>query len=199
MSKTTGAAPASGIDVMLLRTAASLENVAAGFYAGAGRLAVVSEGGSHVAAFVAAAADHHGAHAAAFNSAAVRAGGSAQHNGDPRYAAVVNSAMPGLTTLFGVVGLALTLEDAAAQTFVDFAKLAGTQSVRTLFGSVAPVEAQHRAALLAMQTLLDHGPADLAAALTRPAKLPAAASGAALPASFYPTGNASAINEGASS
>jgi hypothetical protein len=197
MSERTGAAPASGIDVMMLETAASLENVATGFYTDVGRLPLVRQGGAHFAAFLADAAGHHGAHAAAFNRAAVRAGGSEQRGGDPRYAAVVSSAWPTLGGLIGVVSVALTLEDAAAQTFIDFAKLASSKAVRTLFGSVAPVEAQHRAALLAMQTLLDRGPADLVAALTRPAVLPTAAPGAALPVSVYPTGNASAINEGA--
>ncbi len=70
-------------------------------------------------------------------------------------------------------------------------------SLRTLFGSVAPVEAQHRTVLLSVQALLNANEADLIAIPTDAAKLPAAAGSVGIPDAFYPTTNASPTSEGA--
>ena len=192
----------SSIDVMMLQTAAALENVASGFYNKASALPCVKQGGAAVAAFVASTAQHHATHARTFNQEAARNGGAVQTAQDPRYARVVADAWPTMTSLTAVVSLGLTLEDAAAQTYIRFAGLAGAVRTRLLFGSIAPVEAQHRAALLAVQALLNQGANALLAAAAGPAKpkptaLPATVGSVGLPAAFYPATDASAVNEGA--
>jgi hypothetical protein len=60
---------------------------------------------------------------------------------------------------------------------------------------VAPVEAQHRSVLLAVQALLAGGGASLIAIPTDAAKLPAAAGGVGFPSSFYATSSASPVSE----
>ena len=187
---------AGSIETMMLQTAASLANAAADFYAAAFALPFIRAGEGAVAHFLTTAAGHHRAHARSFNAAAVRGGGAAQTAADPRYAKVVADAWPSMTSTAAVVSLALTLEDTAVQTFVKFAGLAGNAPTRHLFGSVAPVDAQHRAALLVMQALLQHGANDLIGASSRPVDLPVFVGSVGLPAAIYPAADASAVNEG---
>ncbi len=198
------AAPAASpgsIDAMMLQTAASLENAAADFYSAAFALPFIRTGGTSgstvaaVATFLTWAAGHHHAHARSFNQAAVRTGAAAQTAADPRYAKVVADAWPTMTSVAAVVSLALTLEDTAVQTFVKFAGLITDTATRRLFGSIAPVNAQHRAALLVMQALLEHGANNLIGA-PEPADLPTFVGSVGLPAAIYPAADASAINEG---
>lgn len=187
---------AGSIETMMLQTAASLANAAADFYATAFALPFIRTGNAAVAAFLTRAAGHHRAHAQSFNQAAARSGAAAQTGADPRYAKVVADAWPTTTSAAAVVSLALTLEDTAVQTFVKFAGLVGDAATRRLFGSVAPVDAQHRAALLVMQALLEHGANDLIGTPPRAAEVPAFVGSVGLPAAIYPAADASAINEG---
>lgn len=203
------------IDAMMLQTAASLENAAADFYSAAFALpflrtanptasaATGSAAGAPaaatvtvIAAFLTRAAGHHHAHARSFNQAAARTGAAAQTAADPRYAKVVADAWPAMTSTAAVVSLALTLEDTAVQTLVKFAGLVVDPATRRLFGSVAPVDAQHRATLLVMQALLEHGANDLIGAPPKAAALPTFVGSVGLPAAIYPASDASAINEG---
>lgn len=85
----------------------------------------------------------------------------------------------------------------AAQTYTKNVGQVSSAELRKLFASVAPVEAQHRATLLAVQALLAGNTADLIAIPTDVAKLPAAAGSVGIPDIFYPTENASPITEGA--
>jgi hypothetical protein len=75
--------------------------------------------------------------------------------------------------------------------------LVSTADLRQLFASVAGVESQHRAILLAVQALLKGNAADLIALPPNAAKLPAAAGSVGFPQSFYPTTMAAPITEGA--
>lgn len=105
--------------------------------------------------------------------------------------------LPSIKTPADVVKLAITLEDVAAQTYTKNVGLVSSAELRRLFASVAPVEAQHRATLLAVQALLAGNMADLIAIPTNAAKLPAAAGSVGFPDAFYPTMSASPISEGA--
>ncbi len=105
--------------------------------------------------------------------------------------------LPSIKTPADVVNLAITLEDTAAQTYTAYVSKVTDAQLRKLFASVAPVEAQHRSVLLAVQALLADNMAALIAIPTDPAKLPAAIGSVGFPDAFYPTKNASPISEGA--
>ncbi|MFJ6623365.1 ferritin-like domain-containing protein [Kitasatospora sp. NPDC091335] len=184
-------------DIMALQTAASIENLAVAVYRTAVGLPFIKDGNKTVAAFIAKTTAQHQAHAKAFNAAATAAGGKAQNDPDPTYKAVVDQALPSIKGPADVVKLAITLEDVAAQTYARNVSQVSSADLRKLFASVAPVEAQHRATLLAVQALLAGNAADLVTIPVDPAKLPAAAGSVGFPDAFYKTDSASPITEGA--
>ncbi|WP_245985035.1 ferritin-like domain-containing protein [Streptomyces tateyamensis] len=184
-------------DIMALQTAASIENLAVSVYQTAATLPFIKDGNKTVVAFIDKTTQQHQAHAKAFNAAATQAGGKAQNDPDPKYKAVVDQALPTIKTPADVVKLAITLEDVAAQTYTKNVSQVSAADLRKLFASVAPVEAQHRATLLAVQALLAGNAADLVTIPVDPAKLPAAAGSVGFPDAFYKTDNASPTSEGA--
>ncbi|WP_446041331.1 ferritin-like domain-containing protein [Streptomyces sp. SID1121] len=184
-------------DIMALQTAASIENLAVSVYQTAAGLSFIKDGNKTIATFIAKTTQQHQAHAKAFNAAATQAGGKAQTGTDPKYAAVVKQTLPTIKNSADVVKLAITLEDVAAQTYTKNVGQVSSAQLRQLFASVAPVEAQHRATLLAVQSLLASGDDSLIAIPTDVAKLPAAVGTVGIPDTFYPTTNASPITEGA--
>jgi rubrerythrin len=197
LASTRTAAAASSTDIMALQTAASIENLAISVYQTASKLPFIKNGNKTIAEFIAKTTTQHQAHAKAFNAAVTQAGGKAQNAPDPKYAAVVKRTLPSIQNTADVVKLALTLEDVAAQTYTRNVSQVSSAQLRKLFASVAPVEAQHRATLLAVQALLAGNMANLIAIPTDVDKLPAAAGSAGFPNAFYPTTNASPISEGA--
>jgi rubrerythrin len=197
LGATQASAATNATDIMALQTAASIENLAVSVYTTAAGLPFIKSGNATVAAFIAKTTMQHTAHAQAFNAAITQAGGKTQSAADPKYAAVVKSALPTIKGPADVVKLAISLEDVAAQTYTKNVSQVSSAALRKLFGSVAPVEAQHRSVLLAVQALLAGGGAALIAIPTQPAKLPAAAGSVGFPASFYPTSSASPVSEGA--
>ncbi len=186
-------------DIMALQTAASLENLAVATYKTALTLPFIggSTANGVVKAFAMKTMSQHAEHAAAFNAAATKLGGKAQNNPDPKYAAVVAKAVPSIKGAADVVGLAITLEDVAAQTYVKNVGLVSTADLRQLFASVAGVESQHRAILLAVQALVKGGAPQLIALPPDLTKLPAAAGSVGFPSSFYASSMASPVTEGA--
>ncbi|MDH6113825.1 rubrerythrin [Kitasatospora sp. MAP12-15] len=184
-------------DIMALQTAASIETLAVSVYQTAAGLPFIQNGNKTVMAFITKTTAQHQAHLQAFNAAATNAGGQAQNNPDPKYKAIVDQALPTIKTPADVVKLALTLEDVAAQTYTANVSQVSSADLRKLFASVAPVEAQHRSVLLAVQALLAANAADLITIPVDPAKLPAAAGSVGFPDAFYPTKDASPISEGA--
>jgi hypothetical protein len=193
------AAMSTASDIQALQTAASLENLAVATYKVALTLPFIGGSAANgvVKAFAVKTMAQHTDHGQAFNAAAVQLGGKAQNNPDPKYLAVVTAAVPTIKSPLDVVGLAITLEDIAAQTYVQDVGLVSTAELRQLFASVAGVESQHRAILLAVQALLKGGAAELIALPPDATKLPAAAGSVGFPRSFYATTSASPITEGA--
>ncbi|MEO8887852.1 MAG: ferritin-like domain-containing protein [Jatrophihabitantaceae bacterium] len=190
---------ASSKDVMALQTAASLENLAVATYTTALTLPFIGGKSANgvVKAFATMTKAQHADHAKAFNAAVVKLGGKAQNKPDPKYLKAVNAAVPTIKGAADVVGLAITLEDVAAQTYTKNVGQVSTSELRQLFSSVAGVEAQHKAILLAVKALLG---ANLASEIALPpnaAKLPAAAGSVGFPDGFYPTSMASPVAEGA--
>jgi hypothetical protein len=187
------------MDVQMLQTAASIENLAVATYETALTLDFIGGGSANgvVKAFVEKTKEQHGQHADAFNAAATRLGGKAQDQPDPVLLGVVNNAKPSLTGPEQVVDLAIELEDGAAQTYVANTGTYSNKNARAVAASIMGVEAQHAAILYAVKALLAGGAADLIALPPDAAKLPAAAGSVGFPNAFYPTTDARPANEGA--
>jgi hypothetical protein len=187
------------MDVQMLQTAASIENLAVATYETALTLDFIGGGSANgvVKAFVEKTKEQHQQHADAFNAAATRLGGKAQDQPDPVLLGVVNNAKPSLTGPEQVVDLAIELEDGAAQTYVANTGTYSNKNARAVAASIMGVEAQHAAILYAVKALLAGGAADLIALPPDAAKLPAAAGSIGFPNAFYPTTDARPANEGA--
>jgi ferritin-like protein len=186
------------MDVQMLQTAASIENLAVATYATALTLDFIGGASANgvVKAFAEKTKDQHSQHAEAFNAAATRLGGKAQDQPDPVLLGVVNNAKPTLTGPAEVVDLALELEDGAAQTYVANTGTYTNKNARSVAASIMGVEAQHAAILNAVKALLAGGAADLIALPPDASKLPAAAGSVGFPNAFYPTTDARPANEG---
>jgi tRNA isopentenyl-2-thiomethyl-A-37 hydroxylase MiaE len=184
-------------DVLVLQTAAALENLAVESYTSAAGLPFVANGSAQLRALLSRTRDHHLAHADAFNQAVVKAGGAQQHAADARYAETVRRRMAGMADPASLAGLLTELEDINAQTCTRFATLAEGSDVRSLFVNIASVEAQHGAELLIVRALLDGGHAEPGATEAAARAMPALAGTVGIPQATYPTADSSAINEGA--
>ncbi|MEU5693306.1 ferritin-like domain-containing protein [Actinosynnema sp. NPDC020468] len=193
------AAADAALDVQVLQTAASLENLAVSTYKTALTLAFVggADANAVVKAFATKTMDQHTEHAQAFNAAVTKLGGKTQTGTNAKYAAVVTAAVPTIKTAADVVALAISLEDVAAQTYTKNVGQVSTPELRQLFASVAGVESQHKAILLAVKALLDGGAPELIALPPDAAKLPDAAGSVGFPDAFFPTEKASPAEEGA--
>jgi rubrerythrin len=110
---------------------------------------------------------------------------------------VVKQAIPRIRSAVDAVGLAITLEDVAAQTYVQDIGLVSTPELRQLFASVAGVESAHKAILLTVQALLKAGTPQLVKRPVEVATLPAEAGSVGFSDAFYPTVMAVPVEEGA--
>jgi len=187
------------MDVQMLQTAASIENLAVATYETALTLDFIGGASANavVKAFAMRTKDQHAQHADAFNAAATRLGGKAQDQPDPVLLGVVDNAKPSLTGPAQVVDLAIELEDGAAQTYVANTGTYSNKNARSVAASIMGVEAQHVAILNAVKALVAGGAADLIALPPDATKLPAAAGSVGFPNAFYPTTNARPADEGA--
>jgi hypothetical protein len=132
-------------------------------------------------AFATTTASQHADHMAAFQVATTSLGGAKQGKPDPVFVPVVDKAVAAITRApdsqgpLLVVGLALELENIAAETYVNNMSLLTDANAKKVTASIMGVEGQHVAILLAVQALLKAG---AGAGITLPppaAKLPAAA------------------------
>jgi len=187
------------MDVQMLQTAASIENLAVATYDTALTLDFI--GGATaipvVTAFVTKTRDQHKEHGAAFNAASTRLGGTAQSQPDPVLLGVVNNAKPGLTGPSDVIALALELELGAASTYIVNVGAYSNKSARAVAASIMGVEAQHAAILYAVQALVAIGAPNLITLPPDAAALPAAAGSVGFPDAFFKTTNARPASEGA--
>lgn len=145
----TPTASASG-DLKVAQLAASLEVLAVNTYktaltaAGKGSFGTVPPA---FATFATTAMKQHQDHENGWNSALTQNGLPPQTAPDPKYDAVVQSALPGLKSIADVAKLALTLETVAVETYTAGASLVTAQANRAVALTIAPVEAQHVAIL----------------------------------------------------
>jgi hypothetical protein len=187
-------------DVDILETAASIEVLAVATYGKALTLPFIGGSSANpvVKAFAQTTKAQHAQHLQAFNAAAARLGGAKQTKPDPKYAKIVQAAVPTLKSAADVVSLARTLELVAAETYVKDCSELSSQSARTVMASIMGVEAQHVAVLDAVGALLAAGaPQLIALSPTNVAKLPAVAGSVGIPYPFWPTAQASPATEGA--
>ncbi len=196
---TTAALASTPSDVVILQTAASIENLAVATYRTALTLKFIggSSANKVVKAFCMRTMAQHTEHGQAFNASIKALGGKPQTKPDPVLLKLVEKAEPGLTSPIKVVELAITLETGAAETYVKDTAVLKNAGARELTSSIMGVEAQHVAILLAVKALLAGG---AAADITLPpplSKLPAAAGSVGFPVAFLPTTAARPATEGA--
>ncbi len=176
--------------VQTLQTAAALENLAVAVYTKAAGLPPAVSGADNpvILTFVKTTIQQHTEHAQAFNNVIAELGGAKQTGiDDTVYKAVVVPALGKIAGPADVVSLALTLEDAAAQSYIAYSgSVAPKTSAFKLFATIAPVEAQHVAILRAVQALLAANAPSLIALPPNAAALPAAAGSVGIPTAFYP-------------
>jgi hypothetical protein len=192
-------APPSGasLDILVLQTAAALENLAVTSYTSAAAMPFVAAGSAGLRDLITRNTAHHVAHAKLFNQAVGTAGGAPQHASDPRYAASVGRVLATMKDPSSLTGLLNQLEDIIAQTCARYASIVTGGALRSQFVNVASVEAQHSAELLIVRALLDGGHPELGGTAAAARAIPAATGTVGIPEAVYPTADASAINEGA--
>jgi ferritin-like protein len=202
----SAASASSSSDVQILQTAASIENLAVATYKTALTLPYIGGSAANpvVTKFAQVTMGQHVQHADAFNAAVKHLGGKAQNNPDPAFVPVVNKAVASLNGAsaaqgaLGVVGLALELENIAAETYVKDTTLAKSTTNKALFASIMGIEAQHVSVLLAVQALLMAGaPQLISLSPGTGAALPAAAGSVGFPNAFYKTNMAAPAKQGA--
>ncbi|MHB1988765.1 MAG: ferritin-like domain-containing protein [Acidimicrobiales bacterium] len=198
--ESAAAAATVSSDISMLQTAASIEVLAIATYGKALGLPFIGGSSANpvVKAFAQTTKAQHVQHLQAFNAAVSQLGGKKQTSPDPKYAAIVKSALPSLKGPADVVQLARTLELVAAETYVKDSSALSNENARKLMASIMGVEAQHVAVLDAVGALLAAGaPRLIALSPTNVTKLPAAAGSVGLPYTFWPTSQASPASEGA--
>jgi rubrerythrin len=169
------AAADEAMDIQMLNTASSLENLAVATYQAALGLDFIKNGNKTVVAFAETTMKQHAEHSAAFNAQAKALGGKEQTAPNPKFLAVVEKAKPTLKAPLDVVGLAAALEEVAADTYLTNLTQFTDKKSKEVMGSVMGVEVQHLAILKAVEALLKGGGEALVAVPTDLAKLPAAA------------------------
>lgn len=185
------------MDVQMLQTAASIENLAVATYATARTLPFASSLPQVVQTFVTTTKAQHTDHGKAFNAAVTQLGGKAQDQPDPVLLAVVNKAKPTLTGPGPLVDLAIQLETGAAETYVaDVGEYSDTNA-RKVTASIMGVEAQHVAVLNAVKALVAAGHPEWITLPPPIAQLPAAAGSVGFPDTFIKTDQARPASEGA--
>ncbi len=165
----------SALDIQMLNTASSLENLAVATYQAALGLDFIKNGNKTVVAFAQTTMKQHAEHGAAFNAQAKALGGKEQTAPNPKFLAVVEKAKPTLKGPLDVVGLAAALEEVASDTYLTNLTQFEDKKSKEVMGSVLGVEVQHLAILKAVEALLKGGGEALVAVPTDLPKLPAAA------------------------
>lgn len=171
------------LDVQILQTASSLETLAVATYGTALTLPFIKNGNPVVVAFAQTTMSQHDEHNKAFAAQTTALGGKPQTMPNPKFAAVVQQAAPGLKAPADVVTLASSLEKVATDTYLVNLTMLDDMKSKVIMSSVMGVEAQHLATLRAVGALLAGGAPEL---IKIPigadlAKLPAAAGSVAFP------------------
>ncbi len=144
-STTTGGAMSGGADVMILRTASSIEELAVAVYQTAVDSGLVTTAAVGDAAKL--FQSQHKEHSALFQSLTTQAGGTPFTDPNPAVLAQLQPTIDALADEMAIIQLAFDLETVAAQTYQknvgNFTDLALNASIMTVGG----VEARHAAVL----------------------------------------------------
>ena len=145
MGTTPASTPAGGVDdLVLARTAASLEKLAVGVYGTAAGLLTTPAIKDAASMF----AGHHQQHLDALNGVITKAGGTAvTEQNKAVYDALIAPALAAAKTEGDAVKLAVMLEEAAAQTYVFAGGALSTPALRSTIMTIGGVEARHAAVL----------------------------------------------------
>jgi Ferritin-like domain len=138
------------LDVKVAALAASLENLAVSTYASALSAATAGKLGTvpnAVATFVETAMGQHKDHAAAWNALVSSAGYDKITAPNAALAPTINAAFAKVTDIAGVAMLALTLEEAAAATYLEAVGVVTGKAAIETAATIHPVEMQHAAIL----------------------------------------------------
>lgn len=134
-----------GMDVVILRTASSIEELAVAAYQ------IAIDSGLVTTAAVADAAklfqSHHVEHSQLFQAATKQAGGTPFAEANAVVLAALQPTIDALTDEMGVIALALDLETAAAQTYQSNVGAVTDLALNKALMSVGGVEARHAAVL----------------------------------------------------
>lgn len=193
------AGPASAqaaVDIQILNTASSLENLAVVTYDAALGLDFI-RANEAITTFATETRQQHSEHSRAFNAQAVALGGKEQTETNAKFQAVVDETLPTLTDPLRVAEFAAVLEEVATSTYVANMSLFEDKESKAIMASVMGVEAQHLAVLRAVIELLSNDRADLVRIPTDVAALPEQAGSVAFPAAFQSVVKAIAPEEGA--
>jgi hypothetical protein len=197
LQPTAASAQSNNVDVQILQTAASLENLAVATYQAALGLDFIKNGNKVVKTFAETTMMQHSEHGAQFNAQAKMLGAPEQTGTNPVLTPEVEKAKPTLTDPTKVVELAAMLETVATETYLSNLPMFGSSELRLIMASVMGVESQHLATLRAVGALLGANRADLIAIPTKPAELPEAAGSVSFPQPFENTSMARKPSEGA--
>jgi hypothetical protein len=145
-STTLSTTPAGeAVDILILRTASSIEHYAAGVYTQlAGSGLVAASGISDAMRFF---ADHHSAHGSMFEGATGRAGGTPFTQANPELSQVVEARLHALRGEPDAVALAYSVEALAATTYAANAGQLTDPALVPLMTGIGAVEARHLAVL----------------------------------------------------
>ena len=171
-STTTAGSSGASLDVQAGAMAASLENLAIFAYsagiqaAQAGKLGTVPPA---VVTFATTARAQHTDHANAWNAIVTGAGYQKVTTTDPAVTPTVQSDFAQVKDVAGLAGLALTLEDIAAATYLNALGVVTSKQAISTAATIQPVEMQHAAIL---NFVLGKYPAPNAFAMTTGARPP---------------------------
>lgn len=142
-----GSAP---VDVQVAALAASLENLAVATYEAGIKAAVAGKLGKvppAVAKFATTAMAQHKDHAAGWNAILSSAGYKPVTSPDPVVKTLVDHDFSMVKDIAGLAGLALTLENVAAATYLNALTVVSSQQSIETAATIQPVEMQHAAIL----------------------------------------------------
>ena len=143
-----------------MKTAAELENLAVFTYQQLLALPAAKNGTGNpfIVGVLNLALVHHQEHATVCNQMLIGLGSEAVMAVDQTLQdALVTPGLSAIANPGSAVGLAATLENTIAQTYVRFASETADPKTTSLLAGIAPVEAQHLSVLLTVQSLLSSG------------------------------------------
>jgi hypothetical protein len=146
----TRSASAASLDVKVAALAASLENLAVATYSAGLKAATAGKLGSvppAVAKFVTTAMGQHVDHAAAWNAIIVASGYQKISAPNATIQPSINATFAKVTDVAGLAKLALSLEEAAAATYLEAVGVVAQQNSIETAATIHPVEMQHVAIL----------------------------------------------------